>query len=115
MRKVYPVLFRENKESKVPFYVKVPDLDAVTQGMNMVDAIEMARDIICIKLEYMESKGVVPPEPGSVQFDREDGDIVSYVDFDYDEEPFERVTSLSAEDAIKEYQEYLCDIAADEK
>ena len=84
MRRVYPVLFREDKSDKVPFFVSVPDLDAVTQGTDMANAIEMARDVICLKLESYEEKGKVPPEPGTVKIETERGDIISYVDFDYE-------------------------------
>ena len=81
-KKVYPVVFRENKKDKVPFYVYVPDLDCSTQGRNFADAIEMARDIINLTLVDMEDSGEMVPEPGTKEYKAKDGEFISYVDVD---------------------------------
>lgn len=82
MKAAYPVIFHEDKKDKVPFYVKVPDLDVSTQGTDMMNAIEMARDVIQLTLVDLEDKKEVIPEPNSVKFETDPGDFVSYVDVD---------------------------------
>jgi len=96
MREVYPVVFRECKDDAVPYYVYVPDLDASTQGEDMADAIEMARDIICLKLMHLEKTAKEKPAPGSVEYAPEDGDVISYVDYD-----FERYKKLQRNLSVK--------------
>lgn len=84
MKTAYPVLFRECKGDKVPFYVYVPDLDVSTQGMDMADAIDMARDVIQLTIVHMQDCNEDVPEPGKNVIKKEDGDIISYVDVDPD-------------------------------
>lgn len=82
MKAAYPVIFREDRNDKVPFYVYVPDLDVSTQGMSMTDAIEMARDAIQLKIVSLEDDRQNVPEPNTVAANTEEGDILSYVDID---------------------------------
>lgn len=82
MKTAYPVLFRETKGDKVPFYVSVPDLDISTQGMDITDAIEMARDAIQLKLVALEDDKADIPKPNTAKIESEPGDIISYVDVD---------------------------------
>lgn len=82
MKAAYPVIFREDKSDKVPFYVYVPDLDVSTQGTSMTDAIEMARDAIQLKIVSLEDDKQNVPEPNTVDVNIEQGDILSYVDID---------------------------------
>ncbi len=79
---VYPVVFKENKKDKIPFYVYVPDLDCNTQGKDFADAIEMARDIINLTVVDMEDEGVEIPMPGSREYKLKSGEFLSYVDVD---------------------------------
>lgn len=46
MKAVYPTILIPDDES---FLVKVPDLEIETEGYDMADAIEMARDAIGLK------------------------------------------------------------------
>ena len=52
---VYPVIFHKTKD-KVPYFVEVPDLDVMTQGKSIQNAIEMARERICIKVIQLEKE-----------------------------------------------------------
>lgn len=47
MKAVYPVIFTEVENV---ILVEVPDLEILTEGKDMQDAIEMARDAIGLKL-----------------------------------------------------------------
>ncbi len=85
MKLVYPVVFHKT-EDKVPYFVEVPDLGAMTQGQNLENAIEMAREIICIHVIERQKKGDVIPaasELGSVKTD-DKGAIITLVDADVD-------------------------------
>ena len=82
MKAAYPVIFREDKNDKVPFYVYVPDLEVSTQGTSMTDAIEMARDAIQLKIVSLEDDKQDVPEPNTVEAKTKKGDILSYVDID---------------------------------
>lgn len=60
----YPAIFEEDKGS---IAVVFPDLgNCYTQGKNMVDALEMASDVLSGKLVFMEDNGEVPPKPTPV-------------------------------------------------
>ena len=51
MKAVYPVLFTKVESS---ILVEVPDLNITTEGKDMNDAIEMARDaivLVCVSME----------------------------------------------------------------
>lgn len=64
MKKVYPVFIAENKQD---YLVYVPDMDIYTEGKNMADAIEMARDAIGLKGVDLEDDGKLLPEPSDYQ------------------------------------------------
>lgn len=82
MKTAYPVIFRENKNDTVPYYVYVPDLEISTQGTDMADAIAMARDAIQLQIVTLEDKKEFIPIPGTVEIKIGAGDILSYVDID---------------------------------
>lgn len=55
---VYPVILNyENDSSGYDYFVTIPDFDGYTQGKNIADAIDMARDYIgnhwCCKTNVM--------------------------------------------------------------
>ena len=43
---VYPVLFTKTDDEKDTYLVEIPDLDGVTEGYGLSDAMRMARDYI---------------------------------------------------------------------
>lgn len=63
MKQVYPTFIAEYKGN---FLVYVPDMDIYTEGKNMADAIEMARDAIGLKGIDYEDDGKELPVPSTV-------------------------------------------------
>lgn len=64
MKQVYPtfIINTENGETH-PFLVCVPDMEIVTEGDSLADAIEMARDAIGVTGISMEDHGETIPDP----------------------------------------------------
>lgn len=87
MRSVYPVFFTKTKNGVL---VEVPDLEILTEGKDMSDAIEMARDAIELNCVSREDAKEVIPEPSDIRglevskatFAQEGATVVSFVDID---------------------------------
>ncbi|MBP3359422.1 MAG: type II toxin-antitoxin system HicB family antitoxin [Clostridia bacterium] len=87
MKTVYPTIFTQTQEG---YLIEVPDLEILTQGSNMENAIDMARDAISITIVSMEDNNEVVPEPSPVEsvdvmngtFAGEGKSFVSMVDAD---------------------------------
>lgn len=89
MKRAYPVIFTQVDGVVL---VEVPDLDILTEGKDVPDAIEMARDAIGISVisreDYREeipipsALGEVNVEEGT--FANEGTSFVSFVDVDFD-------------------------------
>lgn len=77
---VYPVVF--HKCEKGDYFVEIPDLDVMTQGLDLADAIEMARDVIKLTILDLEEEGKAIPAAGSVEIAAPQDGFVSYVDID---------------------------------
>ncbi len=90
MQEVYPVLFTSTEEC---ILVEVPDLEVLTEGKNMFDAVKMARDAIQLKLVVLEDEKAKIPRPTELEnielskgeFAEEGKTIVSLVDADSEE------------------------------
>lgn len=85
MKNAYPIVMTQGKEFIV---VYIPDFNINTQGENIPDAIEMARDAIGIMGIDMMDDGETLPEPSSletVQSTVPSGGVVSLVDVDFGE------------------------------
>ena len=89
MREAYQVIFTKKKNGT--YLVEVPDLDCITEGKSMSDAIKMARDVIGLKGIDMEDNGEKIPK-ASKKIDVKKGTfygkgdiIISYVDVDFDD------------------------------
>jgi len=85
MKAAYPIVMTEGKEYII---VGVPDFNINTQGIDYVEAIEMARDAIGIMGIDMEDENEAIPKPSSlsvVKNELEEGAIVSFVDVDFSE------------------------------
>lgn len=80
-RRAYPIVI--SKEDDGFFYVEIPDFDIATQGEDVVDAMEMARDAIGLMGIDLMDDGKLIPEPNSVKFDIKEGDIATLVDVDF--------------------------------
>ena len=87
MKGVYPVFFTI---TDTIILVEVPDLEILTEGKDMSDAIEMARDAIELKCVSLEDDGIEIPLPSGISsmdvntgtFADEGTTVVSLVDVD---------------------------------
>lgn len=88
MKAVYPVIFTKTEDC---ILVEVPDLQILTEGKDLVDAIEMARDAIGLKGISLEDAGMEIPEASDLEnvdarkgtFADDGEGIVSVVDIDF--------------------------------
>ena len=80
---VYPALFTFEEDAVL---VEVPDLEILTEGKDLYDAIQMARDAIELVVASMEDFGDLIPEPSESldtingTFSEYGSTILSYVD-----------------------------------
>lgn len=78
MRTVYPIVI--NKD----FVVYAPDFNINTEGSDLADAMEMARDAIAMTGCCMEDQGQALPSPSPISdVQHEAGDVVTLVDVDF--------------------------------
>lgn len=83
MKNAYPIVITPDKEGYV---VYIPDFDTNTEGNNMAEAMEMARDAIGLLGIDMEDDGIIIPEPTPLNNICADSqDIVTLVDVDFAE------------------------------
>ena len=83
MKNSYPIILTPEKKG---FTVFIPDFDINTQGDDLTEAIEMARDAIGLMGIDMEDDGKDIPAARSVQSIKHgDGEIISLVDVDFAE------------------------------
>lgn len=88
MKAVYPVIFTQTKDG---YLIEVPDLKILTEGKDMADAIDMARDAIGLHGITCEDMGKELPEASSMTmievsqgtFAAEGESMVSMVDIDF--------------------------------
>lgn len=80
-RRAYPIVI--SKEEDGFFYVEIPDFDIATQGEDVADAMEMARDAIGLMGIDLIDDGKELPEPNSVKFDAGKDEIITLVDVDF--------------------------------
>ena len=85
MKKAYPIVMTRGKKFIVVF---VPDFNINTQGTDISDAMEMARDAIGLIGIDMQDDGETLPDASDmaeVQAKAPSGSIVSLVDVDFSE------------------------------
>ena len=85
MKNTYPVVMTQGKEFIVVF---VPDFNINTQGKDIPEAIEMARDAIGLMSVDMQDDGEALPIASNyadVKAEAPAGSIVSLVDVDFSE------------------------------
>ena len=84
MKKAYPVILTQGKEHII---VYIPDFEINTQGKDIPDAIEMARDAIGIfGIDMEDERETLPtPSPLSSISPSSPSDIVTLVDVDFAE------------------------------
>lgn len=89
MKYVYPVIFTQTKSSVL---IEVSDMDILTEGTDLENAIDMARDAIGLKGIAMQDDGEEIPKPSKLEelhiedgtFADEGKGIISLVDIDFD-------------------------------
>lgn len=64
MKKMYPVIFTQTSDAVL---VEVPDLEILTQGTNIENAFDMARDAISITIVSMEDNNESIPAPTKIR------------------------------------------------
>lgn len=93
MKQVYPVIFTQLKDEKNTVLIEVPDLEILTEGFGMADAVDMARDAIGLKGICLEDEKKEIPQPRTLEeidiskgaFADEGVGCVSLVDIDFQE------------------------------
>ena len=80
MKYVYPVVLTKEENG---YYVRIPDFNSSTQGKDLADAIEMSRDLVGLMAIDFEEDHKVIPLPDSVEFEKEENDIVTLVDVNF--------------------------------
>lgn len=88
MKTIYPVIFTQVKDC---ILIEVPDLEILTEGKDMADAIDMARDAIGLKgISLKDDKTDIPApsnfkdvDPKKGTFANEGESYVSLVDIDF--------------------------------
>ncbi len=64
MIKAYPTIFTKTPDC---YLIEVPDLEILTEGADIENAIYMARDAISITLVSLEENNDTIPEPSSIE------------------------------------------------
>ena len=81
MKNVYPVVLIPDEDGYV---VNVPDFGFMTQGDNIPDAIDMARDAISLMgVHYQDDKKPLPEPSPLNSVEHEQNEIVTLVDVDF--------------------------------
>lgn len=83
MKNSYPIILTPDKTGYV---VYVPDFDIYTEGDNLTEAIEMARDAIGIMgIDYEDDNKPLPTPSGMANVKHEENEITTLVDVDFTE------------------------------
>ncbi len=81
MKAVYPVILIPDGNEYV---VNVPDFDFMTQGKNVSEAIDMARDAISLMgIQYEDERKILPVPSQVTSIHHNDNEIVTLVDVDF--------------------------------
>lgn len=82
MKDAYPIILTQGKKYVV---VYVPDFDINTQGENVAEAMEMARDAIGLMGIDMQDDKKALPTPTPIEAVKAENGIATLVDVDFDE------------------------------
>ena len=91
MKTVYPVIFTEDEKGE--YLVEVPDMEILTEGKDLADAMFMARDAIGMKGITTEDKKREIPKPSRLEdikiengtFAGEGSSMLALIDVDFGE------------------------------
>ena len=82
MRKAYKIILTPDTQG---YLVTIPDFNCNTQGKDIADALYMARDVIGSMGISLQDMGKDIPDPDCATFETQSGDILTYVDIDFNE------------------------------
>lgn len=83
MKAVYPVIFTKLDDGYMAY---VPDMDVNTQGNDLAEAIEMARDVIGLMgIDMQDDKKPLPKPSDPEKIKCKSDELVSMVDIDLDQ------------------------------
>ena len=86
MKQAYPIVLTPVKDDFEGFAVTVPDLRIYTQGSDIADAMDMARDAIGMWICYEQDEKRAIPEPSDIDgIEVKPSEIKTLVDIDVDE------------------------------
>ena len=108
MMRVYPIVLTPDTGGYV---VYVPDLDINTQGGDIAEALFMARDAIGLWGICEQDAGRPIPDPSTSEPPHEAGDLVSWVDIDFDK--YRRASDMTSERTNITLPRYLKNLAND--
>ncbi len=80
MKNVYPVILTPDNGM---YLVEIPDFDIMTQGENIADAIDMARDAVCLTaVDMQEDNKPLPQASDLSDIKAPEGSFATLVDID---------------------------------
>lgn len=86
MKAVYPIIIYPKDSGEATHYVEIPDIDRGTQGENLADCMDMARDALCLWAVTEMDAGRTIPEPSEPSsLDVPAGAVATLIDVDFDE------------------------------
>ncbi|WP_334341456.1 type II toxin-antitoxin system HicB family antitoxin [Companilactobacillus sp. HBUAS56275] len=85
MKIVYPIIISKTDDKNIPYFVKIPDIDGITQGKDVDDAIQMACDYIGLNIIDKQDNNLDVSKSNYVLPTSKDCNIVTLVDVDIDE------------------------------
>ncbi len=107
MTTVYPVIFTRTGDEKDTYLIEIPDLNGMTEGFGLANAIQVARDYVGCRLydmdeaDYPEASPIESIDVSKGEFSDAGNSIVSMVDIDMekyrmqlDNQPVRRNVSL---------------------
>ena len=64
MEYMYPAILKKHEDGT--YFVRIIDLDVMTQGMDLQNAIHMAEDVICLRLIELQDNNQKLPNPTGI-------------------------------------------------
>ena len=108
MTKVYPIILTPDK---CWYVVYVPDLGINTQGKDLPEALDMARDAIGAWGICQQDDGYEIPEPSKTMPVHKPDEFVSWVDIDFDK--YRRLNDMASERTNVTLPRYLKALASE--
>ena len=85
MKLVYPIIITKTDDKKVPYLIKIPALNGLTQGTTIENSIQMARDYIGLNiLDRQDDQEPIPESVYQLPV-TQSSEITTLIDVDIDE------------------------------